>query len=169
METTKPAIKPIAFTYGLYLGLLTIVGLVIAYITNLDKSWVLSGVSIVITILIYFYGIKTYKAQNGNMLSIKDAIKVGLAMAAVGGVIAAVYAFIHYSYIYPEFIDKIREQAYLDMTTKNPNMTQDQVDQASGMMNMFTSPFFMSTMTLIWSLFFGLIVSLITGAIMKKD
>lgn len=169
METTKPAIKPIAFTYGLYLGLLTIVGLVIAYIANLDKSWVLSGVSIVITILIYFYGIKTYKAQNGNMLSIKDAIKVGLAMAAVGGVIAAVYAFIHYSYIYPEFIDKIREQAYLDMTTKNPNMTQDQVDQASGMMNMFTSPFFMSTMTLIWSLFFGLIVSLITGAIMKKD
>mgnify|MGYP000888328556 CR=1 FL=1 len=65
METTKPAIKPIAFTYGLYLGLLTIVGLVIAYIANLDKSWVLSGVSIVITILIYFYG-KFFEKKNSK-------------------------------------------------------------------------------------------------------
>jgi hypothetical protein len=34
---------------------------------------------------------------------------------------------------------------------------------------MFTSKFFMATMFLISSLFFGLIISLIMGAIMKSD
>jgi hypothetical protein len=90
-------------------------------------------------------------------------------MAAVGGVIAALYTFIHYSYIQPEFIENIREQSYIEMTKKNPNMVGEQLDTALKMMNFFTSPFFMSTMILISSLFFGLIISLITGAILKKE
>ncbi len=119
--------------------------------------------------MIYYYGIKTYKENNGNYLSIKESIKVGLAMAVVGGLIGAVYAYLHYSFIQPEFIDAIREEAYNDMTSSNPNMRSEQLESATKMMNIFTSVFFLSTMTLIASMFFGLIISLITGAIMKKD
>ena len=90
-------------------------------------------------------------------------------MALVGGIIAAVYAIIHYSLIQPEFIDNIREKAYLDMTTRNPNMTEEQLANATKMSNMFTSKFFISTVMLIMSLLFGLIISLIVGAIMKKE
>lgn len=169
MEHTKPPIKPIAYTFGLYLALLTIISLVIRYVTGLDQSWVISVISTIATIVIFYYGIKTYKVQNGNYLSIKDAIKVGLAMAVVGGLLGAIYAYVHYTFIQPEFIEAIREKAYLDMTTQNPNMTEEQLETGNKMMNIFTSPFFMGTMTLLFTLFFGFIISLITGAIMKKD
>ncbi len=169
METEKPSIKSIAYTYGLYLGLLTVVGLVFQYVTGLEKNWVVSAVSVVITIIIYYYGIKAYKTNNSNFLSIKEAIKVGLAMAVVGGIIGAVYAYVHYEFIQPEFIDGIREKAYNDMTAGNQNMSEEQLETATTMMNIFTSPFFLSTMTLLASTFFGLIISLIIGAIMKKE
>ena len=164
-----PSIKPMAYTFGLYLGLLTIVGLVVQYVLGLERNWVLSAVSIILTIVIYYYGIKAYKESNSNYLSIKQAIKVGLAMAVIGGLIGAIYAYLHYSFIQPEFIEGIRDQAYNDMTSGNQNMSEEQLETATSMMNIFTSAFFLATMTLIFSMFFGLIISLITGAVMKKD
>ncbi|MEY8867969.1 DUF4199 domain-containing protein [Flavobacteriaceae bacterium 144Ye] len=169
MDIQKPSIKPIAYTYGLYLALLSILGLVILYVLNIEKSWIMSGISFVLTIIIYVYGIGTFKKQNGNSLSIKDALKVGLAMAVVSGIIAAIYTVIHYEFIQPEFIENIRENAYLEMTKQNPNMTEDQLATATKMTNMFTSKFFMATMYLVASLFFGFLISLVAGAIMKKE
>merc|ERR1712108_7231 len=111
------------------------------YVTGLDQSWVISAISTIITIVILYYGIKTYKSKNGNYLTIKEAIKTGLAIAAIGGIIGALYSFLHYTFIQPEFIEAIREKAYLDMTTQNPNMTDEQLATGNKMMNIFTSPF----------------------------
>ena len=55
------------------------------------------------------------------------------------------------------------------MTKQNPNMTEDQLATATKMTNMFTSKFFMATMYLVASLFFGFLISLVAGAIMKKE
>jgi len=169
MEIDKPSIKPIAYTFGLYMALITVISLVIRYVTGLDQSWIISSISTVATVVILYFGIKAYKEKNRNYLSIKEAIKVGLAIAVIGGLLGAIYAYIHYSFIQPEFIEAIREKAYLDMTTQNPNMTEEQLETGNKMMEIFTSPFFMATMVLLFTLFFGLIISLITGAIMKKD
>lgn len=169
METEQPKIKPIAYTYGLYIGLLTVAGLVIQYAAGLERNWVLSIISFVITVLIFYYGIKAYKQQNRSYLSIKEALKVGMGIAVIGGLIGGIYAYVHYSFIQPEFIETIREQAYLDMTTQNPNMTEEQMATGEKMMNIFTSPFFMGTMILLSTLFFGFLISLISGAIMKKS
>jgi len=169
MITEAPSIKPIAYSYGLYLALLSIAGIVISYALGLENNWILSSISFLITVIIYVYGIKSYKKLNGNLLTVKEAIKTGLAMAVVSGIIAAIYAIIHYGFIQPEYIDKVREDAYLQMTTQSPNMTEEQLASATDMMNLFTSKFFMATMFLISSLFFGFFISLIIGLIMKKE
>jgi len=169
MDSQKPSIKPIAYSYGIYLALLSIIGIVILYIANLERSWVISSISFIITIIIYVYGINTFKKQNGNLLSLKDALKVGLAMSVVGGLIAAFYAYIHYEFIQPEFTENLREQSYLEMTEQNPNITEDKLETATKIMSIFTSSFFISTMLLVSSLFFGFIISLISGLIMKKE
>ncbi len=169
MEHPKPSIKPVAYTYGLYLGLLSIAGIIILYVLNQEKNWIVSGISIVLTILIYVYGIGKYKKENANVLSIKDALKTGMGMALISGIIAAIYAVVHYGFIAPEFIEGIREKAMNDMLSQNPNMAGEQLEMGTKMVNIFTSKFFMATMFLISSLFFGFIISLITGAIMKNN
>ncbi len=169
MEPQKASIKPIAYTYGLYLALISIVVLVIMYVANIEKSWVLSIVSSLLTITVLVYGIKAYKHQNNGFLSIGEAIKTGLAIAVIGGLIAGIYAYVHYSYVYPEFIEMTKEAAYNDMTTKNPNMTEEQITQAMDISGIFMTPLFFSLITILGSLLFGLIVSLIAGAVMKKE
>ncbi|MCA0132214.1 DUF4199 domain-containing protein [Winogradskyella alexanderae] len=169
MEHQKPSIKPIAYTYGLYLALLSIAGLVILYVLNEERNWILSGISIILTIYIYYYGINLFKKQNANVLSLKDALKVGMGMAAIGGIVAALYAALHYGVIAPEFMEGIREKAMDDMLSQNPNMEGEQLEMGTKMVNMFTSTFFLSTMFLVSSLFFGFIISLIIGAILKND
>ncbi|WP_299390415.1 DUF4199 domain-containing protein [uncultured Gelidibacter sp.] len=169
METQKPAIKPIAYTYGLYLALVSVIVLVIMYVANLEKSWMLSIASSLASIVVFVYGIKTYKHQNAGFLTISDAMKVGLAIAVIGGILAGIYAYLHYAYIYPEFIDIARDQAYLEISTQNPNMSEEQISKTMEISNIFMTPMFFSLTTVIGSLLFGLVVSVIAGLIMKKD
>jgi len=169
MEHQAPSIKPIAYTYGLYSALLSIAGLVIMYVLNMDKNWTLSIVSIIVSILIFVYGIKTFKNANANMLSLGQAIKVGLAIAVIGGVITAIYSYIHYEFIYPEFIELQRETAYNQIIEKNPNMTAEQIEKTMEISNIFMNSSFFSLSSILGSLIFGLITSLIAGLIMKSD
>ncbi|MBT8376532.1 MAG: DUF4199 domain-containing protein [Bacteroidia bacterium] len=169
MENQSPSIKSIAYTYGLYLALVSVAGLIIMYVLSLQKSWTISIISIVLSILILVYGIKAYKHANGGLLSVGKAIKVGLAIAVVGGLLSAIYSYVHYSFIYPEFIEMTKEAAYEQMMTQNPNLTDEQANQAMEMQGMFMNPGFFSLMSILSSLFFGLIISLIAGLIMRKD
>lgn len=169
METEKPAIKPIAYSYGLYLALVSIIVLVIMYVANIEKSWALSIGSSIATILVLVYGIKAYKQKNHGFLSLGEAIKVGLAIAVIGGVIAGLYAYVHYAYIYPEFIEIAKDQAYLQITEQNPEMSAEQVAKTMEISSIFMNPTFFGLSNVIGSLIFGLIVSLIAGLIMKKE
>lgn len=169
MEHETPSIKPIAYTYGVYSALVSIAGLVIMYAANMDKNWILSIVSAVLSILIFVYGIKAFKNANANVLSLGQAIKVGLAIAVIAGVITAIYSYVHYEFVYPEFIDIQRETAYTQMMEANPNMTDEQVEQALGISNIFMNSTFFSLSAVLGSLIFGLIVSFIAGLIMRSE
>ncbi|NNC45812.1 MAG: DUF4199 domain-containing protein [Winogradskyella sp.] len=169
MENQSPSIKSIAYTYGLYLALVSVAGLIVMYVLSLQKSWTISIISFALTVLILVYGIKAYKHANGGLLSVGKAIKVGLAIAVVGVILSAIYSYVHYSFIYPEFIDMTKEAAYEQMMTQNPNLTDEQANQAMEMQGMFMNAGFFSLMSILGSLFFGLIISLIAGLIMRKD
>ncbi|TQD39470.1 DUF4199 domain-containing protein [Haloflavibacter putidus] len=164
------SIQSTAGTYGVILGVFGIALLILTYVLNLQESNLyLSIASILITVFIYFYGIKNYKQDNNGFLKLGQALKVGLAIAAIGGLIGAIYAFVHYSFIYPEFQEIALETSKTAMMESQPNMSDEQMNQALEMSKMFTTPFWMATMSLIGTLFMGFIISLILGLVMKKD
>lgn len=169
MENDKPSIKPIAYNYGLYLALISIAVLIILYALNIESHWIASLISTVATITIYYFGINAYKKLNSNLLSIKDGLKTGMGIALIGGIISALYAAIHYSYIMPEFLSRKKDEAIADMMAQNPNLQGEQLDTALYFVDITASTFFISTMMLLGSLLFGFIVSLIISAILKKD
>lgn len=168
-DQQKPPVKSIAYNYGLYLGLLGIINVVILYLINEERNTILSIISIIATAIVFYYGILAYKKSNQNLLSVKDALKVGLGMAVIGGIIGVIYTLFHYNIIQPDFTENLREKAMLDAMEKNPNMSNAEIDVAEKMINIFTSQFFISTMYLVGSLFFGFIISLILGLIMKRE
>lgn len=169
MDNQKSLLKKIAYNYGFMLAGLSVLVLAIMYALGLDKSWIISILSIIASVLIFVYGILAYKKGNGNEISLGQALKVGMAIAAIGGVLAAIYSFIHYSYIYPEFVEMTRQNSLDDALTKNPELKGEALEMTEKMITIFTSPSVLATFSLIGNLFFGFIVSIITGAIVKNN
>ena len=170
METTQPAsIKSTATDFGLYYAILGIAVIIGLYILETEKNLILSIINVAGTVGILAYSVIAYKKTNGGVITIGQALKVGLAAAAIGGVLIAIYSYIHYTYVQPEFIEAIREKALTEMYTNSGDMPAETEEKAVSMINIFTSAGFISTVSIMGSLFFGLIISLITGLIAKSE
>lgn len=171
MENQKASIKKIALNYGIIWGLLSIVLSVISYVTNnhIDRPMWLTIAGLAIMVGIIVYGLKAYKSENEGFLSVSDALKVGLAISVIAGIIGTIFNLIFVTVIEPEFINQTLEFTREKMITDNPDMTQDQMDMAMGITEKMMTPLVMSAMGIIFTLFLGFITSLISGLIMKVN
>lgn len=170
MDTSNGSVKKIALNYGLLLGLASIAFSVVTYVigVHLERPWWVSVVSIIITTLFVVYGIKAFKKDNGGYLSLGEAIKTGLAISLIAGILGVLYSFIFMNYIEPDTTAQILEMTREQMYEQNPNMTEEQAEMALSMTKTFTSPGIMAAFGIIASLFFGFIISLIAGLVMKQ-
>ncbi len=162
------SVKSVAYPYGMVLAIYSILVLVLIYAFNVAQdNWIVGVINALVSIAIFVLAIKKFKQNNNGFLSLKEALKVGLAVAVISGVITAIYSFIHYSFVYPEYSEIMYDEAVLQMTEQG--IPESQQSQALEMTKMFTSPWFFATMALVGSLFFGFIISLITGLILKRE
>lgn len=170
METQKTEAKSFVLNYGLLLGILTVIMGVIMYVTNayLNPHWSFSIIGFLLLAVIISLGIKSYKTANNNYLSIGEALKVGIGISVIGGIIGAIWMFLLVNYIEPEYMSQLAEVQRETMTQMNPNMTQEQMDMAMEMNAKFNSPWILMAFSLIGNLFFGLIIALVAGLIMKN-
>jgi hypothetical protein len=171
METPQASVKKIALNYGLILALASILIQVISYVTNnhIDQPWWITVASTIISVAIYVYALKAFRKDNGGFMSLGQALKVGLAAAVISGIIYAVYFYLFTTVIEPDFMQQTLEFRNEQMLEQNPNMTQEQVDAATEMQQMFMQPWLMSAFVIIGSLFWGFIISLVAGLILKRS
>jgi len=171
MENKPNLSKNVMLTYGLYLGLASILISVIYYVLGMayENDWKKSVISIVVTGIILFLGIKKFKEGNDSFLTMGQAIKTGLGISLVAAVISIVYTIIFMMFIEPEFVNNLAEVSRQKMYETNPELTEEQVEMSMGIVKKMSSPVMLSAFILIASLFFGLIISLISGLILKKE
>jgi len=170
MEAQKPTVGKFAMNYGIILGVVMIFIGVISYVTGLaleGKQWPQWLYYIIFPIVI-FYAISQFKKQNANVLSLGEAIKVGIVIAAISALVYIVYGLIFNYIIDPEFMGQVKE-VVRDKMLEAPNATQEIVDQQMKMVELFMNPLIGSALWIGLSLFFGLIYSLIAGLVMKKE
>lgn len=167
---TQASVKKIALTYGLLLGLASVVLSVITYVmgVHLERPWWASLLGILIMVLFIVYGLKAFKQENEGFLSLGEALKTGLAISVVAGIISAVYSYLFVTVIEPEFVNQMLDMTRDQMLEQNPNMTEEQTEMALNMTEKFMSPAIMTAMAIIFTLFIGFIVSLIAGLVMKQ-
>jgi hypothetical protein len=170
MEAQKPTVGKFAMNYGVILGVIMIIIAVIMYVTGMSmegKQWPQYLYYIIFPIVI-FYAISQFKKQNANVLSLGQAIKLGLVIAAISAIVYAIYILIFSYIIDPEFMGQMKE-VVRDKMLEAPNATQEMVDQQMKVAEMFMSPLVGSALWIGLSMFFGLIWSLIGGLVMKKE
>ena len=170
MEHQKPKAGKFALNYGIILGLVMITIAVVLYVTGMALEGVQwpNFIYYIIFPIVIIYGISQYKKANANVLSLGDALKVGLAIAVISALVYVIYGFIFNYVIDPEFMAQAMDVAK-DKMLENPNMTEEQVEQSLKMIETFSNPLIGTAFWLAMSAFFGLIYSLIGGIIMKSN
>ena len=171
MEGQKSTTKSIMLNYGLVLGFISILLNVInfAFGSVYEPHIIMTIVGIVVPIAFYVLGLKKVKEANDGYLGLGEAIKVGLGIALVSAIVFLVYFLIFTSFIEPEFYARTLELREAQIIEKYPNFTDEQLEAAMGLQRKINTPGILLPLMVIMSLFFGFIIALIAGAIMKKS
>ncbi len=132
METPRLPIKKFAINNGLLLGLLSIVLGVIFYVLDmhLERNWISSILSLALTTGVIIYAFKQYKGANEGFMTLGQAIKLGLGIALIAGIIGVIFNYLLMNVIEPDMINQIMEKQQEAMIESNPNMTDQQLEAA---------------------------------------
>jgi len=169
MENQTTSAKSIMINYGLVLGLISILTSVTVYAMGhtYDQHWSIGVVSFLIMIAVIVMGIKKFKESNNGYLKLGEALKIGLGIALISGIISVLYTYVFTTFIEPDFFKnlvQIQEQKWMAA-----GMSDEQIENSKIMMSKMSNPMMTAGFSVIGSVFFGFIISLISGAIMKKS
>ncbi|UOY07034.1 DUF4199 domain-containing protein [Muricauda sp. SCSIO 64092] len=155
-------------TYGGLAGLVGVVFGIMLYTQGLhyERSFTIQAIQYGILAVFIVIGIVQYKKSNENYLKIGQAIKIGAGIGVIATIIGIIWFYLMSGVLEPDYMDKAMEIAKVEAFEANPKMTQEQWDQGVEFQKKFF-PIFMGVGVLL-SAIFGLVVGLITGAIVKK-
>jgi ABC-type antimicrobial peptide transport system permease subunit len=100
---------------------------------------------------------------------LSEALKIGIGVSLVSALIGIVYTQILVNFLDPDTMKKSLELSMDTMRAENPEMPQEALDTARSMQEKMSSPLIFSAVQIIFALFFGFIISLIGGLIVKKS
>jgi amino acid transporter len=164
-----------ALRYGGYTGLVLIVIGLITYLADIvdysepkGAQQYIQWLSYLILVIGIIMAIRYFKGENEGLMSFGQGVGTGTMTGLVIGIISAIWVMLFFYGIDPSALEEIR-QAALDQALESGRVTEEQLEQSAGIMNMFTSPAFFGIMAIIMYTIIGLVVSLIASAIMKQD
>jgi len=171
MENQKKSTAKFALNFGLILGVINVIYGLMLYALDMhyqnDTKTSLINYAFLIGIIVY--GIMQFKKNNDGLMSLSEALKTGLGIALISSILVSIYVVILMQYIDPEFIDKTIEFQKQKMLQENPEISVDNVNKMYDAQKQFSGPFIISGFVIVFNLFFGFIISLIGGLILKKS
>jgi hypothetical protein len=152
---------------------LNIIGLATTDIDEMVKTGVQSGLSqalyygsMVISLVCLFLGIKEKRDLDPSDFTFGRGWVEGLLISLIGAAFTAIWVYIFFAFISPDFIGALRDQAIMQMN-QNPEMTPEAVEQASSMMDFMFSPTSFAIWTIVMYVLGGMFFSLIFSAIVN--
>ena len=171
MEKSPLKTNSFALRYGLILGLNSVVfGLMIYFLEmHYQNNTKIGIVSLLISSVVIILGLLAFRKANQGFISLSQALKTGLGIALVSGIISVFYQIILVTVIDPDTIQKTIDFQIDKIKMEQPELPAQTLNQIESMQKKLTSPAIMAAIGIIFSLFFGFIISLIAGLIVKKS
>jgi uncharacterized protein YacL len=162
------------FFYGLMLAVsnivLTLVFFFLGYQTDkmLQGRWIVSLLPLAVTIIVMWLGIKaTREEAKDRSLSYGKGVGTGVLIALYAGLIGAIYTYIHFTFINPNFADYAIDMARQQWIARG--MSDSQMEAAEKFTHLLYKPAVLAVVGAIFSPLFGLVVSLILSAFLKRQ
>jgi len=168
METsaTSASTTSVGLRYGLLTGLIGVILSFVLNVSHLDQSpakWL----SLVVMVGGIILGQNAFKQANGAFMSYGQGVGVGVLVASISSLLSAIFAYVYVTFIDPDMTARILDKARADMEARG-NMSDAQIDQAMHWTAMFVQGPALVGIALVSGIIMGLLVSLVTAAILKN-
>lgn len=162
-------------TYITYGAINTIIGALLSlalYFTGFQTEKIAIGqhfqwLSLAIFVAVLFFGMRDVREQKPNKaITYGGALGAAVMIALFSGLFSAVYNYIHFTYINPEFSQYMLELSRSNLEAKN--VPDAQIEQAISMQSKFMTPVAMAISGTIGVLFMGCLIGLVLAIFVKK-
>ncbi len=167
-QNEKIDIKPSSIKFGLIGGFVVmIISLILFFIGLQFEDWA-KWISTVFMCAIIILGIKSIKDENQNkLLTFGTLFKAGMLMTFIIAIFSVVYFFVYTNFIETNFTEKILDISRQQMAEKG--LSEDQIQSGLEMTKKFISPTMMAIFSLLGTMFFGILASLLGAGIYKNE
>ncbi|MBP6660852.1 MAG: DUF4199 domain-containing protein [Chitinophagales bacterium] len=160
--------KDTAIKFGIITGLVSIILSLVFYFINVEYDSWSRYVSILISMILVFIGVKNIAAENANkLISFVSLFKAGMLITLILAIISIVYFFIYTNFINTDFMDGLMQVQKEQMADKG--LSEEKIETAMEMAQKFSSPIFMTITSFFTFIVIGAISSAIGAAIYKKE
>ena len=171
----KSSLGKSTIPYGIAFGVIMLLEFVISYslgLTSKDNAWAGVLMSIlnylVLPILFIMLACNNFKNKlNGGFISFAQCIKAGVAVCVMAALVFSAVSSIVYLAA-PQIKEDVLEQSKIAIA-ESPGMTAEGLKAAMKMSELFMQPYIAIPLSILIYAIVGLIMSLIVGAIVKKD
>ena len=160
--------------WGLITGMVYVIFSLISNMMGIQQSgnrvlgFLVLTVLMIVTFFTIFLGVKETRDEDlGGYLTFGQGFMTGFKIALIAGLISAVFTLIYSKFIDPDFAEKM--MAGVEDQWDKAGMPEEQREVARKWTSYMFNPFILSAFSLFSALFWGVIKSLIAGAILKKD
>ncbi len=168
-EKQKSAFMP-SLIPGIYVGFALIIFSLITFLLDVEYDSPIKYISYVLLALGLFWATISFRDKYmGGHIEYGKAFSAGFYTGLFAAVLTGIFTFIYIQYIDPGLIDEIMLTTEETMLEQNPEMSDDQIDQALSMTEMFMSPWIMSVMGFISNVVVSAIFSLIIAIFAKRE
>jgi DNA-binding transcriptional regulator of glucitol operon len=170
MEENQPKTGKYALNFGLLLGGISVIFTFILYTMDMHYQGGISVliVSLVLSLAAIILGLIQFRKANNGFMSFGQALKIGVGICLIGGIVSILFNQILVNVIDPETMSKAMEYARVQLQ-ETTNMTSDQIDSQLEMQQKFSTPVMQTAFGLLFSLFFGFVLTLIPALVLKKS
>src|SRR5580693_8864163 len=167
--------KKTVLTFGLISGVLSSVMMVATvpflHKTGFNKGLVIGYTAIVLSFLLVFFGIRSYRDNVGNgQITFTKAFAVGISITLISCIFYVVTWEILYFNFLPDFMDKYGAHMIekLKAAGAGPAAIQAQLEQIRKYKEMEDNPLLNAAMTFIEPFPIGLAITLVSAAVLRR-
>ena len=133
-----------------------------------DGQLISSIVPAIITFVVLYFAIKKHKEEDlGGYITFGRCVKLGALIGVFSGLAIGLFSAVYHGFIRPDIMVDAME--YQKEQMLEMGQSEAQVEQAMEMSKAFTSPLALGILSILSSIFWYALFSLIVGAIMKKN
>ena len=109
-----------------------------------------------------------FKKDNGGYINLSESLKLGLGISLINSILGIFFFFILSNFLDPNMTEKTLQIVEERLIEGNPEISQQELDSFIEATRQAMTPFTLSTAIIMASLFFGFLISLVTGLFLKK-